>query len=159
MLARSASVAVAVVSCSFVLPASAAAADAPDGPLDPLSGDEIATAFKVIEGSRHLPATAFFPIVSLREPPKAEVMRWSPGEPFRREAFAQVYDRPGNRLFEAVVDLRSKRLRSFVERPGAQPAVFGDEYASADAAVRRDAGWRRAMDRRGIDPDDVFLDV
>ena len=128
-------------------------------PLDPLTGDEITTAFRVIEESRDLPATAFFPIVALQEPPKAEVLSWSPGRPFRREAFAQVYDRAANRLFEAVVDLRRERLRSFVERPGAQPAVFGDEYESADAAVRRDARWRRAMARRGIDPDDVFLDV
>ena len=124
-----------------------------------MTSEEIATAFQVIEGSRDLPATAFFPIVSLQEPPKAEVLSWSPGRPFRREAFAQVYDRAANRLFEAVVDLRTERLLSFAEVPGAQPAVFGDEYESADAAVRRDARWRLAMTRRGLDPDDVFLDV
>ena len=157
MLALTASVAVA--SCWLAFLASAAAADAANEPLDPLTGEEITTAFRVIEESRDLPATGFFPIVSLQEPPKAEVLRWSPGQPFRREAFAQVYDRAANRLFEAVVDLRRERLRSFVERPGAQPAVFGDEYESADAAVRRDSRWRRAMARRGIDPDDVFLDV
>ena len=150
---------VAVVSCSFAFLGPAAAAEAAAGPLDPLTGEEITTAFRVIEESRDLPTTAFFPIVALQEPPKAEVLRWSPGQPFRREAFAQVYDRAANRLFEAVVDLRRERLRSFVERPGAQPAVFGDEYESADAAVRRDARWRRAMARRGIDPDDVFLDI
>jgi primary-amine oxidase len=155
MLAPTASVAV-VLACVLAL---AAAADAANAPLDPLTAKEITTAFRVIEEARDLPATAFFPIVSLQEPPKAKVLRWSPGQPFRREAFAQVYDRAANRLFEAVVDLRRERLRSFVERPGAQPAVFGDEYESADAAVRRDARWRRAMARRGIDPDDVFLDI
>ena len=138
MLALTASV--TVVSCSLAFLGPAAAAEAAAGPLDPLTGEEITTAFRVIEESSDLPATAFFPIVALQEPPKAEVLRWSPGQPFRREAFAQVYDRAANRLFEAVVDLRRERLRSFVERPGAQPAVFGDEYESADAAVRRDAG-------------------
>ena len=157
MLARTASV--AVVSCLLAVIAPAASAGGAKAPLDPLTSEEIATAFQVIEESRDLPATAFFPIVSLQEPPKAEVLSWSPGRPFRREAFAQVYDRAANRLFEAVVDLRTERLLSFAEVPDAQPAVFGDEYESADAAVRRDARWRLAMTRRGLDPDDVFLDV
>jgi primary-amine oxidase len=134
-------------------------ARAQDAPLDPLTAAEIATTFQVIEASEQFPAGAYFPIVSLNEPPKAEVLAWSPGRPFQREAFAQVYDRPANRLFEAVVDLNEKRLLSFVERPGAQPAVFADEYSAAADAVKADARWRRAMGRRGIDPDDVFLDV
>jgi primary-amine oxidase len=149
----------AVVLCLLAVVPRVAAAEAASGPLDPLTGEELTTAFRVIERSGKLPATAFFPIVSLQEPPKAEVLRWAPGDPFRREAFAQVYDRVGNRLFEAVVDLRTKRLRSFVERHGVQPAVFGDEYDSADVAVRADARWREAMARRGIDPDDVVLDI
>jgi primary-amine oxidase len=157
MLGRIASVAVVWCLVAFLAPGVAAGAES--GPLDPLTAGEIATVFRVIERSRDLPATAFFPVVSLQEPRKAEVLRWSPGQRFRREAFAQVYDRAANRLFEAVVDLRRERLRSWVERPGAQPAVFGDEYESADAAVRRDARWRQAMARRGIDPADVFLDV
>jgi primary-amine oxidase len=134
VLARTASV--AVVSCLLAVIAPAAAASGTKAPLDPLTSEEIATAFQVIEESRDLPATAFFPLVSLQEPPKAEVLSWSPGGPFRREAFAQVYDRAANRLFEAVVDLRTERLLSFA-----------------------DARWRSAMTRRGLDPDDVFLDV
>ena len=157
MLARTASL--AVVSCLLAIIAPAASAGGAKAPLDPLTSEEIATAFQVIEESRELPATAFFPIVSLQEPPKAEVLSWSPGRPFAREAFAQVYDRAANRLFEAVVDLGTERLLSFAQVPGAQPAVFGDEYESADAAVRRDARWRWAMARRGLEPDDVFLDV
>src|SRR3954468_734278 len=99
-------------------------ARAQEAPLDPLSATEIETTFQVLEASGRVPHGAFFPIVSLNEPPKSEVLAWSPGRPFRRQAFAQVYDRPANRLYEAVVDLRAKRLLSFVERPGAQPAVF-----------------------------------
>ena len=57
------------------------------------------------------------------------------------------------------MDLGTERLLSFAQVPGAQPAVFGDEYESADAAVRRDGRWRWAMARRGLEPDDVFLDV
>jgi primary-amine oxidase len=134
-------------------------ARAQEAPLDPLTATEIETTFQVLDASGRVPQGAFFPIVSLNEPPKSDVLAWSPGHAFRREAFAQVYDRPANRLYEAIVDLRAKRLLSFVERPGAQPAVFDDEYSAADVAVRADPRWRRAMARRGIDPDDVFLDV
>jgi Cu2+-containing amine oxidase len=62
MLARN--VLLAAVSCSLAsLPC--AAAQAASGPLDPLTAEEIATAFRVIERSTELPATAFFPIVDL----------------------------------------------------------------------------------------------
>ena len=81
MLARTASL--AVVSCLLAVIAPAASAGGAKAPLDPLTSEEIATAFQVIEESRDLPATSFFPIVSLQEPPKAEVLSWSPGRPFR----------------------------------------------------------------------------
>jgi hypothetical protein len=50
---------------------------------------------------------AFFPILVLREPPKAKVLAWKPGSSLRREAFAVVMDRPASRTYEAVVDLAS----------------------------------------------------
>jgi len=129
------------------------------GPLDPLSAAEIATVFRVVEVYAKFPQGAFFPVVTLREPPKGAVLSWSPGRPFPRAACAQVYDPPANRLFEAVVDLRTKRVVSWAMRPHAQPAVFGTEYAEADAAVRADPRWQAAMRERGVDPDDVYLDV
>jgi Cu2+-containing amine oxidase len=80
------------------------------GPLDPLTAAEIRTTLEVIEASNKYPAGAIFPIVTLKEPPKAELLAWDPGEPFRREAFANVYNRGANRLFEAVVDLKTQTL-------------------------------------------------
>src|SRR5437899_2704993 len=68
-------------------------------PLDPLSGAELLSAFRTIQASRRFPKGAFFPLVELQEPPKAQVLAWSPGKPFQRRAFAQVYDRARNRLF------------------------------------------------------------
>ena len=152
MLARTASL--AVVSC---LLASSRLRLPPAGrrrPLDPLNEKETATAFQVIEGSRELPATR-----SSRScrPGAAESrgLALVAGPAVRREAFAQVYDRAANRLFEAVVDLGTKRL--LLVRPGSRCPAGGlrrrDE--SADAAVRRDARWRWAMARRGLEPDDV----
>lgn len=139
--------------------ATAQAAAAAPHPLDPLSAAEIRTAFRVIEEAQQFPQGAFFPIVTLKEPPKSEVLAWAPGRAFRREAFANVYDRATNRLFEAVVDLRTERLVSFVRKQGAQPAVFASEFVDADAAVRADPRWRQAIRDRGIAPGDVYIDV
>ena len=127
----------------------AGAAPNDGGPLDPLSAAEIATAVHVIEASPKYPAGAFFPIVTLKEPPKSELLAWDPGEAFRREAFANVYSHAANRLFEAVVDLKTNKLISWVERPGVQPAVSISEYAIADSIVRADARWRKAIRDRG----------
>jgi len=137
-----------------------AGADAGDkGPLDPLNAAEISKTVEVIEASPKYPAGAFFPIVTLKEPPKGELLAWDPGEPFRREAFANVYGRAANRLFEAVVDLKTQKLVSWVERPGVQPAVSISEYAQADAVVRGDARWRKAIRDRNLKPADIYIDV
>jgi primary-amine oxidase len=127
-------------------------------PLEPLSAGEINQAFAVIEADARFPSGAVFPIVELKEPPKQEVLAWSPGRPSRREAFANVYDPRGNDLFEVVVDLRTKRIASWVAHPGREPAIYADEYDIADGIVRADARWQHAMHIRGIDPDDVYLD-
>mgnify|MGYP006170992973 CR=1 FL=1 len=57
------------------------------------SGPSLAT---VTRTGSHWPA--------LNEPPKSEVLAWSPGKSFRREAFANVYDRAKTKLFEVIVD-------------------------------------------------------
>src|SRR4029078_10862440 len=64
-----------------------------------------------------------------------------------------------NRLFEAVVDLKTQKLISWVERPGVQPAVSISEYAIADSVVRADARWRKAIRDRGLKPADIYIDV
>jgi primary-amine oxidase len=151
----------AAIGAGLALLVLAPAARAADAPLDPLSGPEIRTAIKAIEASTSFQAGAFFPIVTLKEPPKAAVLAWSPGKPFTREAFANVYEPKSNRLWEAVVDLKASpaRVTSFTRKTGVQPAVYGTEYADADTAVRENAGWLHAMDVRNINPDNVYLDV
>jgi primary-amine oxidase len=138
------------------------AARAADAPVDPLSGPEIRRAIRAIEAHAQFPRGAFFPLVQLKEPRKAALLAWAPGRPFAREAFANVYDRVHNKLYETVVDLNAKpaRVISFVRKAGAQPAVYATDYADADAAVRKSQAWKDAMRARGIsNPDDVFLDV
>jgi primary-amine oxidase len=128
-------------------------------PLDPLTVDEINTAIAVIESNSKFPSGAFFPIVTLKEPRKDEVLDWRPGKSFKRQAFANVYNRGDNQLFEVTVDLIGQKVVSWIARPGLQPAVGASEFGDADAVARADTRWRKAMKRRGINPDDVYLDV
>jgi primary-amine oxidase len=129
-------------------------------PLDPLTEQEIATATRVLKADPRVPAGAFFPTLVLNEPPKQEVLNFTPRANLRREAYIEIFDRPGNALYEAVVDLTGKQVLSFKARPsGTQPAVFLDEFRSILPIVRNDKEWIWAMQRRGINPGDVYLDV
>ena len=138
--------------------ASASAATAAANPLDPLTADEIQRTFVTIKTAKNLAPATFLPIVKLSEPPKSFMQGWSPGQAFPRKAFANVFDRNANTLYEAVVDLNTNTLDSWTQKAGAQPAVYFAEYADADALVRAYAPWKKAMRDRGLDPKDVYLD-
>ncbi|HEX6011560.1 MAG TPA: hypothetical protein VFY87_07115 [Geminicoccaceae bacterium] len=49
-------------------------------PLDPLSADELRAATRAMRADPRL-KEALFPQIALREPGKAEVLAWRPGEP------------------------------------------------------------------------------
>ena len=65
--------------------------------------------------------------MKLSEPPKSFMQGWSPGQPFPRKSFANVFDRSANKLYEAVVDLKTNTLDSWTQKAGAQPAVYFTE--------------------------------
>jgi primary-amine oxidase len=124
-------------------------------PLDPLTSSEVSTVFSAIEAYSRFPVGSFFPTVKLNEPEKSDLLG---GGPIPREAFANVYDPATNRLFEAIVDLKLKKVTSWTAKPGAEPALFATDYVNGDAIVRADARWVAAMRSRGLNPDDVYLD-
>jgi primary-amine oxidase len=129
-------------------------------PLDPLSADEIARAAQILKAAEKFPKEAVFSTIVLNEPPKEEVLSFKPGNAFRREAFAIIVDRLGNRTFEVLVDLRSSRIISWNEIPNVQPLVFQEEYEVVPAIVKEDARWQEAMRKRGItDFDKVQIDT
>lgn len=128
-------------------------------PLDPLSANEIMRAFSVIEGSSQFGRGIYFPIVALREPPKSDVLAWSAGQPFSRRAFVNVYDPQANVLYEVVVDLGAGTIDSSRPKANAQPAVYLTEWTTASKIVHADAGFKQAMRNRGINPNDVYVDI
>ena len=95
--------------CLFGL-AGAWTARAQSHPLDPLTSAEITVISWVLQADGRVQPAHQYPEITLREPPKSEVLAWRPGSPFRREAVALVLDLPANRLHEVVVDLRARRV-------------------------------------------------
>jgi primary-amine oxidase len=119
-------------------------------PLDPLTSQEITTAVSVLRTAGRVADQTRFPTIRLNEPPKAEVLRFTPGAPFRREVFVVAYDRATNSTFEGVVDLRARALLSWKKIEGVQPQMMIEDIVLAQELVRTDPRWREGMGRRGI---------
>lgn len=142
-----------------------AAPNAAAHPLEPLSADEHRLAYDVVRA--HFAASAalpdeplLFPYISLREPAKSIVRAWSAGAAFPREATVHILHAPSNRTWIATVDLRASRVAQLTLAPaGTQPAVTAEEYVVADELVHAYEPWQEAMRKRGVDPDDVYVDV
>ena len=71
------------------LTASVLSAQAPRHPLDGLSGSEHWAAYDAIRSHWKTDSTTRYAYMGLQEPPKAEVLAWRPGQPFRREDLAK----------------------------------------------------------------------
>ena len=128
-------------------------------PLDPLTEAEIEAVVSLIQKEQDLSDSALFPNISLLEPDKNEVLEFTPGSSFEREAFVTVLEREQNKVYEAIVDLETLQLTSWEEIPGAQPALTAPEFEILSEAVKADPRWQEAMIERGItDFDDVVVD-
>lgn len=128
----------------------AIAADYPAHPLDPLSKEEISATVEVLKASGKVNAESRFSTIFLQEPPKAEVLSYKAGAPFRRQAFAVIYERAANKTFEALVDLNKKSLTSWKEVTGVQPMFLIEDFLLTQQIVMTDPQWQAAMRRRGI---------
>lgn len=137
-------------------PAAASGAAKNDGhPLDPMTWQEHWAVLEVLRDNGHLDGDTRFSMVHLHEEPKESVLAWKPGQSIGRHAFAVV--RQGSRSFEAVVDLRARKLASWKELEGVQPTWLGEEFEYVNEIVREDPDFIAAMKRRGID-DLTFVD-
>jgi primary-amine oxidase len=134
----------ALSSAAFFLALSIAAGH----PLDGLSTREHWTVYDVLRASGHLDEKTLYAGVQLREPPKAEVLAWKPGQEFRREALAILVQ--AGKTYEAVVDVRGGKLLSWAEVPGAQAALVESEERASEELMKANPEVIAALKRRGI---------
>jgi primary-amine oxidase len=127
----------------------ATSAEAAAHPLDPLSTDEIAAAVRILRAANLADEATLYPRLALEEPPKPDVLRWRPGEPVVRRAFA-VLLREG-RLFEARIDLTASQVSWSREIEGAKPGLLpSEDWSSAERIVYASPEWQRAVRLRGV---------
>ncbi len=117
-------------------------------PLDGLTASEIWTAYDVLQTSHKVDDDTRFPMVQLKEPPKEEVVAWKPGQPIRREALVVV--KQGAQTFEAVVDVRGKKLVSWTELKGVWPNMPHEEEEEVSEPVKANPEFQAALKSRGI---------
>ncbi len=140
--------------CSLLLAAAAlfvsntAYAQAPTHPLDGLSAREHWIVYDALIASGKTDSTTRYLYEGLREPPKADVLAWRPGQPFARMALVHLMQ--DKRGYEAVVDINAKKLVSWTEVPGRQYMTSRAEDDAADALAMKDARVLAAFARRGV---------
>jgi len=126
------------------------AAQAPTHPLDGLSAAEYWSIVDALKGAGHYDSLTRIPFAGLNEPPKAEVLAWRPGQPFRREARVQVVQ--GQKAYDAIVDLNAKRVLEWRDVPAGQHMLTGDEMGTVQGLMLANPDYLAGLKRRNIDP-------
>ncbi|KAF2661683.1 hypothetical protein K491DRAFT_687088 [Lophiostoma macrostomum CBS 122681] len=122
------------------------AKSAPSHPLSPLSASELTSAAAIIRASWPAHTDLHFKVVTLEEPPKAEVLRYLDAEHSKkslpsvsRRAFLNYYIRNTNKFHEAVVDLTTGRvLHNVLLGPFVHANGDGDEIVAIEKAALED---------------------
>ena len=120
-------------------------------PLEPLTGEELRRVSSLLRDQRDLGPTVRFVSIALHEPPKREVLDFSPGGDLpERQAFVILYDRAHQQTVESIVSLSSSTVTSWQVIEGVQPSVMLEEFFSTEEIVRADPRWQEAMRKRGV---------
>jgi primary-amine oxidase len=139
---------VSALALTMVLAAPLSAAEIPTNPLDALTATEIDRTVAILTAAKKVDAATRYPTITLLENSKADVLRWTPGQPFERRARATFLN--GDRLFEASVNLTTGRIDSIDEVKDRQSAILFEEFLGASDVVKADPRWRAAMAKRGF---------
>jgi primary-amine oxidase len=129
-------------------------------PLDPLSPTEFQSTAAILRRDQGVTDSWRFASIELREPAKADVKAWRPGDAVPRRSLSVLWNRQTNQTYEAVVDLVADRVDSWLHRPGVCPNFTIDEYHDVDEALHKHPEVLARLEARGIaDPSLVLFDV
>jgi len=129
-------------------------------PLDPLSATEFQSTAAILRRDQGVTDSWRFASIELKEPAKADVKAWTPGDALPRRSLSVLFDRETNQTYEAVVDLVGDRVDSWTHKPGACPNFTLDEYHDVDHALHEHPEVLARLAARGItDPSLVLFDV
>jgi primary-amine oxidase len=121
-------------------------------PLEPLTADEVQLAVALLKDGGKVSRSTRFVSVSLKEPPKESVHRFTGAEPIRREAFAVLFDNAANACCEATLSLTDRKLLAWKPVPGVQPTMTIDEQVECEQAVLASPEFKAALKKHhGLD--------
>jgi primary-amine oxidase len=126
---------------------------APQHPLDGLQAEEIEAVKSILTEAGRLEETARFPLIERIMPEKADVLRWSEGDPIPRRARALVKDGP--ETHEALIDLEAGSLLDWTPAAGEGMVLF-EEFIGAMELALGHPDFQAGLSERGLTPDDVF---
>lgn len=119
----------------------------PYHPMDALTPHEIQAGVKLLTEAGLVDDATRFAEARLEEPPKAEVLAWSRGKPFKRKAY--FIFRRNRETFDALVSLTAKKVLNHRKIPRAQPAIMAEEWDRARVALTSDPRWKAEMRKLG----------
>ncbi len=124
-------------------------------PLDGLSGEEYQKIKQILTQSQTIGEDTLFPLIELKEPPKADVLAWKEGDPLDRKAMVQFTTNEG--FSEAIVNITSGTVESVEAIKGSgQPMVLFAEFMGALEGALGHPEMETALAKRGLTPADVF---
>ena len=119
-------------------------------PMDPLTTEELSAVTMTLAKENLVGATDLYSLITLEEPPKEEVLKWRPGDPVPRLAFAIV--KKGPETFEALVDTIRGKVLSWKQVEDVQTGLLPTvEWNLVQTIVRGNQEWQAAARKRGIE--------
>jgi primary-amine oxidase len=144
-----------VLACALLLvslPACFALQPEVHHPLDALTPAEYWKAYNVLRDAGKLAPKTAFASVLLREPPKAEVLAWKPGQPIVRKV--DVVLLTDSKSYAAVVDVSGEsgagKLDSYIELPKDQAPFTTTESRALDDEIKKDPRILAAFKARNM---------
>jgi len=122
-------------------------------PLDGLTGEEISRVVSILLQAKLTDDKSFFPLIELREPPKADVLAWKEGAPITRRAYVNFKGTAGAR--EALVNITTGKVEKVGKLAG-EPMIMLEEFMSSMQVALDDKRFVAALAKRDLKPDGVF---
>ena len=122
-------------------------------PLDGLTAAEMLRVTEILRAAGEADERTRYPLIELIEPPKADVLAWSEGDPEPRRALVHLVGEAGFRT--AVVDITGGAVETAGPAAG-QPMVLLEEFTRAMDAALAHPEMVAGLARRDLTPGDVF---
>ena len=120
-------------------------------PLDSLTSDEILAVTRAIHSHAELGPEILFETVELREPAKAVVRNFKPGDPIERFARGTVFRSEGLGVWRVVVDIKAEQVIQVDHWPQARPMIQMEQFMVMEDIIKANPEFVAGCKKRGID--------